>query len=511
MKLANPHNPVRYNWLADQGFRLLASPYLSGAYEARDFLEQLQVETTPLHKLTAGHEGGIYNGPKFRRNYVTDPKYGVPFLGSTDIMMADFTDIPLLQATDARSSKLAYLEVKPGMTLISCSGTVGRTCYVRPDMAGFWSSQDALKVVANEAKILPGYLYMFLNSTFGIPMITSQASGSMIQHLEPEHIADLPVPRFSSAVEEEIHKHIQAAADLRAKFQDGVTAATRDLFESAGLPELIDFQWYREPRATGFKVNGIGPASLRAMNYDDRARRLSDIIASVSHRTLGEICDGGEFSRGNRFARVPTDPGYGFLLIGQEQLFWTRPEGRWIAVKPDDVDALKARNESIMVACRGLLTEGALIGRSAFVTGSWLQYVYTEDLLRIRSGAPDFTNAYLFAFMRSEVAFRMLRSLVSGTGPQDINAVLRRAVPVPECTSADRERIAETVRQAYRWRDEADQMEDRAQELLQAAVRAAAGIDLRQDGDLAYKPRHKSREADRTDNGGDHRRRGARQ
>ena len=40
------------------------------------------------------------------------------------------------------------------------------------------------------------------------------------------------------------------------------------------------------------------------------------------------------------------------------------------------------------------------------------------------------------------------------------------------------------MRQAYRWRDEADRLEDRAQELLEAAVRDAAGADLRQDGDL---------------------------
>jgi type I restriction enzyme S subunit len=487
MKLANLNNPVRFDWLADQGFRLLASPYLSGGFEARKFLEQLPVLTIPLHELTAGHEGGIYNGPQFRRNYVNDIECGVPFLGSTDIMMADFTNIPLLRARDARSEKLAHLEVKPGMTLISCSGTVGRTCYVRPDMTGFWSSQDALKVVANNTEILPGYLFTFLNSRFGIPMVTSQASGSMIQHLEPVHIAGLPVPRFGAAVEEEIHGHVQAAADLRAKFQAGVTAATRDLFESAGLPELIDFQWHREPRATGFEVTGIGPASLRAMNYDQRARRLANVIASVPHRTLGEICEGGELSRGNRFARIPAEPGHGFLLVGQEQLFWTRPEGRWISVKPDDVDALKAQDESIMVACRGLLTEGALIGRAAFVAGNWLGYVYTEDLLRIRSGTPDFPNAYLFAFMRSEISFRMLRSLVSGTGPQDINAVLRREVPVPECTQTDRERIAEAVRQAYRRRDEADELEDRAQELLEAAVRDAVGADLRQDDALAPK------------------------
>ena len=84
-----------------------------------------------------------------------------------------------------------------------------------------------------------------------------------------------------------------------------------------------------------------------------------------------------------------------------------------------------------------------------------------------------------------------------GSKQQDIHEVLRQQIPVPECTPADRERIAETVRQAYRWRDEADQLEDRAQELLDAAVRDAAGADLRQDGDLAHRPK----EADGTGDG----------
>ena len=47
MKLADIHNPARFDWLADQGFRLDASPYLSGAYEARKLLERLP-GTQPL-------------------------------------------------------------------------------------------------------------------------------------------------------------------------------------------------------------------------------------------------------------------------------------------------------------------------------------------------------------------------------------------------------------------------------------------------------------------------------
>lgn len=496
MKLADLRNPVRFDWLADQGYRLGASSYLSGGYDARKFLERLEVPKEPLHELTAGHEGGIYNGPQFRRTYVNDPEYGVPFLSSTDIMEADFTSLPLLQVKDARSSRLAYLEVEPRMTLITCSGTVGRMCYVRPDMAGFWSSQDTLKVVADEAKIRPGYMYAFLNSRFGIPMITAQASGSMIQHLEPSHIADLPVPRFSDVVEAEIHGCIQSAVGLRARFQAGVVAATRDLFESASLPELLNFRWHDQPRDTGFAVQNVTPTTLRALNLSPRMGHIIARLAAVPHRTLGEICADGYLGSGARFAREDADPEYGAKLIGQRQGFWVRPEGRWInpAKAPSDIFA---KDESVMIASQGTLGENEVFCRPIFVTGSWLRYVYTQHFLRVVSGLDAFPGAYLFAFMRSEAVFRVLRSMSVGSKQQDIHEELRRQIPVPECTPADRERIAETVRQAYRWRDEADQLEDKAQQLLDVAVRDAAGANLRQDGDLTGRPR----EADGTGDG----------
>ncbi len=82
MKVVDFDNPVHYSWFADQGRRLDASSYLSGAYEARKLLEQANLPKEPLHMLTTGPEGGIYNGPKFRRIYVSDRSYGVPFMGA---------------------------------------------------------------------------------------------------------------------------------------------------------------------------------------------------------------------------------------------------------------------------------------------------------------------------------------------------------------------------------------------------------------------------------------------
>jgi hypothetical protein len=494
VKLADLRNPVRFDWLADQGFRLDASPYLSGAYEARKLLERLP-GTRPLQELVRT-PNGIFHAGRSARRWVTDPKYGVPFFSSTDILEADSSFLPLIAHSAVNDNPRLLIE--RDWTLITRSGTVGRMTYARPDMDGFACSEHVLRVVANTGKINPGYLYTFLSSKYGIPMITNAAYGAIIQHIEPEHIADLPVPRVGGGVEEEIHGYVRAVADLRARCQAGVSAATRDLFESAGIPELIDLHWHDQPRDTGFAVKMLTPTTLRALNLAPRVERIIGKLASVPHRTLGDICTGGQLSRGNRFARIDSEPRYGYRLIGQRQGPWLRPEGRWIAVSQAMLGEIQAADESVLVCARGTLGENEVYCRSIFVTGRWQrEFVFSEDFLRIVSGDPELPGAYLFAFLRSEAAFRIFRSMSTGSKQQDIHEKLRQRIPVPQCNAADRERIAETVRRAYRWRDEADRLEDRAHELLDAAVLDAVGAELRQDRDLAHRPE----EADGTGDG----------
>ena len=81
-------------WLENNGRRLDCGPYMSGAVEAKELLKKHPNEM--LKDLTAGHNGGIFNGPRFPRTYVDDPSNGVPFLGSTDMLYADLSSVPLL-------------------------------------------------------------------------------------------------------------------------------------------------------------------------------------------------------------------------------------------------------------------------------------------------------------------------------------------------------------------------------------------------------------------------------
>jgi hypothetical protein len=478
VKLAERGNPARRGWLDRQGLRLDAKPYLSGAFATQRLLERLPVEKAPLKEVTAGHAGGIFNGPKFRRVYLTDPEHSVPFVGSKDMLVADLTALPRLRKADAESSSLSYLELEPGMTLIACSGfNAGRRAYARPDMAGCWSSQHVIKVVPDRSRIDPGFLYAFLASRFGEVLVKGSIYGSAVKHIEPHHIEDIPVPRFGEAVEKEIHELVEGAAELRAASQRGVTEATQDLFRTAGLEDLLDLKWHEQGRDLGFPQSGLSATTLRALNFQPRAREILRRLGEVEHVTLGEVCAGGQLSRGLRFPRVDGEPGdaYSYRLVGQRQAFWLRPEGRWIS-KAHTSDEVLAKDETVLVASQGTLGENEVYCRSILVTGAWRSNAFSEHFLRVRPGMSGFSGAYLFALLRSEPVFRVLRSMSAGGKQQDIHEDLRKYIPVPVLTEVDRDRIAETVRRAYRQRDEADRKEDQALAKLEAAVVLHSGV-----------------------------------
>jgi type I restriction enzyme, S subunit len=215
MKLMNPKTPVMASWLYEFGRRLDAGPFLSGAIESRKILEDLSVRKDPLCELTAGGMAGIIHAGRIPRIWVDDPDHGLPFLSSTDILQADLSKLSLISKRVVEANP--KLVIRRGWTLITRSGTIGKTAFARPEMDGMACTEDVLRVVPSEQIVPAGYLYAFLSSRFGLPIITASTYGSIIQHLEPHHLANLPVPRFGKKLEQQVHDLVQEAAELRTE------------------------------------------------------------------------------------------------------------------------------------------------------------------------------------------------------------------------------------------------------------------------------------------------------
>lgn len=454
-------------WLDHNGRRLDCGPYMSGAIEARELLSKLS--TTPLRQLTAGHDGGIYNGPQFVRNYVTDPEHGVPFLTTSSMLHSDLSTLPLLRKADAHSSKLRYLEIKEGMTLITCSGSIGRMAYSRKSMEGAWSNQDIMKVIANPDLILPGYLHAFLATRFGVPLIVSGTYGAVIQHIEPHHISELPVPRLND-IEKQVHDLVQQAADELSESSWLMVSSTNLLFSSAGLEESTNDRYLNDDRRQGWSESSFNTFSLRALNYDPRARELLEAVTDIRHDRLGDLVDRSNFEGHIVFKRIDADPEHSLMLVGQRDAFHLRPEGRWISKKSIEGLGLQVPAGTTLIPCHGTFGESELYCRATLVTQKTSEYAYSGDFYRCMPKEDAVASGYLFAFLRSRFAFRIIRSMSTGSKQQYQHPVLMANMPVPRLDDEKEEKIALMVDRAAYLRDHALDLEDQAVALVESAI-----------------------------------------
>lgn len=384
---------------------------------------------------------------------------------------ADMSILPLLSKKDAHSSKLSFLEVQEGMSLITCSGSIGRMAYARADMAGTWSNQDILKVVADPEKIPEGYLYAYLSSRFGVPLITSGTYGAIIQHIEPHHIADLPVPRLGE-IESEADLLIKKAAFLRTEAIRELKASSERFLIAAGIGDISPEYWHANSGRIGFATS-VNPKSLRAMNYLPINDALEELVRSKSpsYETLSDLTEAGTLRRGNIFKRIDAEPEFGVELIGQQEGFNLRPSGRWISKKylPQD-KLLFPPDGAIMIASQGCAGEHDLFGRALFVTGKKLSYAYSEHFLRVIADENKIPRGALFAYLNSQIAYRIRKGYQIGSMQQDFHPDMIRKMPVPIIDRAEAENIDADVRAAYQKFDNAIDAEDEAISLVECTI-----------------------------------------
>lgn len=433
-KIGNLKLPVRAAWIRELGCRLDAPPYVSGALEAKKILEALSVRKDNLSSLTDGYSGGIYSGPHFIRNYVDSDVHGVRFLTAGTMLLADLSTLPFLRKRDATSHKLAHLELKPGMTLISCSGTIGRTAYCRSDMEGIWGSQDVIKVNPNPNLVPAGYVFAFLSSKFGMPIVTGSTYGSIIPHLEPEHLFELPIPRFGRSLEQKVHNKIETASRLRAE------AGEARLHLRAEVGELIG--WVQQPLN---KTPSVVPSSRLRRRLDGfyHGRTVDDARMKLANhersKMLGDlVCEVFEPNRGAR--RKVDDARFGIPFLSSSSVFRLEPTAEYLISKSSpNLDRLIVKDTDLLLPRSGQL--GGIIGRAVMPLSGNIGSAASEHLVRVRCKSKKDAH-YLWAILASQAGYYAAIGTAFGTSIPSLDCELLSNLSVPWLHDNDRMRLS---------------------------------------------------------------------
>jgi type I restriction enzyme S subunit len=455
------------SWLPEYSHRLDCKPYVGGSLATKVLLESLPLRKDKLRTLTAGFDGGIYNGPKFSRTYVDSPDHGVPFVGGSSMLYADLSDLPLLSRKQAESNFLRHLELKRGMSLISCTGTIGRMAYSRPDMEGMWSSQHILKVVPDPNKIPSGYLYAYLSSKFGVPLVVSGTCGSIIQWLGPQHIADLPVPRLGDALEHEIHTLVEQAAELRTKASKEFHELLEEFENFAGLPTSKTLRNQVFPISTvaqSAQLSGRLDVNFHGPRHHHMLRPYTE--KQIQPMTVAALAT--SVVEPTRFKRIEhDDPRHSAPLYGTGDIGNVDPEPiSWITAFPGH-ESYAAGERSVLIPRSGQLN--GIIGTATFPIGGVRTGVVSEHAIRIFCRSEE-DAGYAFLALRSYTGYLQLKARAFGGSIPTLDVTNVAAVLIPELELGDRKRFGEQAYQAAVLRTEAIKKEKSARDLVEKAI-----------------------------------------
>lgn len=416
--------------------RLDAATYASGGLEARDHIRF----RSPRYALLSDLAELRYEG-RFARNYVRDESSSVPFLTASDMLLADLKG--MLRLSIKRTPQLSSLLLQEGWTLLSRSGTIGKVVFVRGEMVGMAASDDIIRCTPRPAQIRAGYMFAFLSTAHAQAMIRQKTYGNVVQHIEPEHIADIPVPIPDDAFQERIHGLVTRAAEARTEASRLLDAASGYFDSLAGpMPSSHDhalaFGVVR-PSLLDYRLDAfysMGWAVEPSFSAGDRIDSLAEVIST------------------NRVPRIYVQQGVPFL--SGIDVFRFRPSVR-VRLATYVADAFDARVSAGDIAIQGSGQRYGLLGRPAYIGKYMDGWAASHDLFRIRATSLQNT-ARIFTFLRSESGHRAMLRHSYGTSIPHVNPYGITAVRLPPLPPD----LNNAATRALELREQADADEDQA-------------------------------------------------
>ena len=266
-------------------------------------------------------------------------------------------------------------------------------------------SQDAIRVRFADEEVA-GYVAAFLRTGFGRLQLQSVTYGSVIVHIEPEHLSRVYVPDMGTSVQRKIGRIIVAATEKRDEANDLIDAAISKMESAVGIPPL----------------SSIEHEASRLSNCV-RLRELSDRFEGTYHdpvaRAVKSMLDGSGVHvvplRDSRFIelirpitkfrkRVYVEAG-GIPLLSSKQLFQIDPVdikrlAKGAHVK--DLTEIALSPHTLIVTCSG--TIGRVLIVPEYMRG-WAANQHATRLVPV----DKIRGAYLFAWLSSSYGQCLIR------------------------------------------------------------------------------------------------------
>lgn len=344
--------------------------------------------------------------------------------------------------------------VEQGWIVVTRSGTVGEPLLTYSAHDGVVVSDDLLRVVPNDSG-RTGFLYAFLKTRHAKTMLRSSKYGSIVKHLEPEHMISVPVPRPRPDVVAQCSDSVAKIYDLRDQALRLSIAAEAAYAAAIGYAveggDELTFTGPVRRMSVGARrldAHHFNPAAYAALAAIEASAPSVERVRDVTQAVFGVP----------RFKHVYGSDGIPYL--DSEDLFRVNPE-----ITKFIPEATKKNPRSYFVEAGQVLM--AVSGQIYGLNGSVVlanqrheQKIISNHIVRIVADE-RIRSGYLHTVLghprlgRPIVTRLAFGSSVPEVAPHDI-----LNIPVPRLQPHVEDEIAELAETASQCRCEADDLED---------------------------------------------------
>ena len=129
---------------------------------------------------------------RFKRVYVEEGN-GVVFFGGKQIYELDPNNKKYLSTKHHEDKIKNELTLRQNMTVITCSGTIGKVTIVPRHWDGWTANQHVIRVAPANTEIA-GYLYAWLSSDCAYPLINQYTHGAVVDEINADQVSKIVVP-----------------------------------------------------------------------------------------------------------------------------------------------------------------------------------------------------------------------------------------------------------------------------------------------------------------------------
>ncbi|MGL6337770.1 MAG: restriction endonuclease subunit S, partial [Waterburya sp.] len=429
-----------------------------------------------------GEEGlcsEAHNAFRFKRIWVSSDR-GIPFFKSTEItalypQIAGFLSRKL-------TPRLNELFIKKWDVLISCSGTIGNVGLATETLTGKALTQDVIRLRSEDSDAA-GYITAFLRSRYGRLQLTQATYGSVVVHIEPEHLERVLIPDLPPIRKIAIGRLMCEAGEHRDEANQLLDEADKLLHERLNLPYLntlqSDIQGHTHTIIKASQLAGRLEASYHnplALQAEQQLQQLPIEITTVGdERITKEVRAITKFRK-----RVYVEHG-GIPMLSSKQLFQIAPIGIKRLAKgahTKDLPEIQLETNMVCVTCSGT------IGRVQIIPAYMSQWTANQHATRFIA-ASDMNPGYVYAWLASDYGNLLITRCSYGSVILEVDLGMFSSVliPLPNLTIINE--IGNLVLQANQLRDEAWRKEQEAisqlENLIKKGITSQDKIEINRD------------------------------